>query len=50
MTLNDKVIHEDVEMKGPTPGDVSGKETVTGPIMLQGNHGPVAYHNIKITR
>ena len=49
VTLNGKVIHEDVEMKGPTPGGLSGKEASTGPIMFQGNHGPVAYRNIKVT-
>jgi len=49
VTLNDQVIHEDVEMKGPTPGGVSGKEAPTGPIMFQGNHGPVSYRNIKVT-
>jgi len=49
VTLNDKVIHEEVEMKGPTPGGLSGKESAAGPLMFQGNHGPVAYRNIKIT-
>jgi hypothetical protein len=47
--LNDQVIHENVEMKGPTPSGVSGKEEPTGPLMFQGDHGPVAYRNIKIT-
>lgn len=47
--LNGKVLHENVEMKGPTPSGVTGKEAPTGPIMFQGDHGPVAYRNIKIT-
>jgi hypothetical protein len=47
--LNDQVIHENVEMKGPTPTGVSGKEAAKGPLMFQGDHGPVAYRNIKIT-
>ncbi len=46
--LNGKVLHENVEMKGPTPGGVSGKEAAQGPLMFQGNHGPVAYRNIQI--
>lgn len=46
--LNGAVIHENLEMKGPTPGGVDGKEKAKGPIMFQGNHGPVAYRNIKI--
>lgn len=48
VTLNGKVIHENVEMKGQTPGGVTGKEHARGPLMFQGNHGPVAYRNIKI--
>jgi hypothetical protein len=49
VTLNEVVLHENVEMKGPTPSGVTGKEAATGPIMFQGDHGPVAYRNIKIT-
>ncbi len=49
ITLNGQVIHENVEMKGPTPSGVTGKEAPTGPLMFQGDHGPVTYRNIKIT-
>jgi hypothetical protein len=49
VTLNDQVLHENVEMKGPTPSGVTGKEAATGPIMFQGDHGPVAYRAIKVT-
>jgi hypothetical protein len=49
VTLNDQVIHENVEMKGPTPGGLTGKEAATGPLMFQGDHGPVAFRNVKIT-
>lgn len=50
VTFNDKVIHENVELtKGPTPGGLTGKEAPTGPLMFQGDHGAVAYRNIKIT-
>jgi hypothetical protein len=49
VTLNGQVLHENVEMKGPTPGGLTGKEAATGPLMFQGDHGPVAYRNIKIT-
>ncbi len=49
VTLNGEVIHENVEMKGPTPSGVTGKEAATGPLMFQGNHGPVAFRNIRIT-
>ena len=46
--LNGQVIQEDVEMKGPTPAGVTGKEAPKGPLMFQGDHGPVAYRNIRI--
>lgn len=49
VTLNGTVLHENVEMKGPTPGGLTGKEASTGPLMFQGDHGPVAYRNIRIT-
>jgi hypothetical protein len=49
VTLNDQVLHEDVEIKGSTPGALTGKEATTGPLMLQGDHGPVAYRKITIT-
>jgi len=49
VTLNDQVIHEDLELPHQTPGGVTGKEAPTGPLMFQGNHGPAAYRNIKIT-
>lgn len=49
VTLNDQVLHENIEMKGPTPGGLTGKEAATGPLMFQGDHGPVAYRNIKVT-
>ena len=47
--LNGTVLHKDVEVKGPTPGGLTGKEAPAGPLMFQGDHGPVAYRNIKIT-
>jgi hypothetical protein len=48
VTLNGTVIHENVEMKGPTPSGVTGKEAPTGPIMFQGDHGPVSFRNLVI--
>lgn len=48
VTLNGQVIHENVEMKGPTPSGVTGKEAAAGPLMFQGDHGPVAFRNIEI--
>jgi hypothetical protein len=45
---NGKVIHGNVEVKGPTTAALGGPERPTGPLMLQGDHGPVAFRNIRI--
>jgi hypothetical protein len=47
--LNGQVLHKNLVMTGPTPGGVTGKEAPVGPLMFQGNHGPVAYRNIVVT-
>ena len=49
VVLNGVVLHENVEMKQQTPGGLTGKEAPTGPLMFQGDHGAVAFRNIKIT-
>ena len=46
VVLNGVTIHENVEVKGATGGQL-GPETAKGPLMLQGDHGPVAYRNIE---
>jgi hypothetical protein len=46
--LNGKEIHKDVEAPKPTGSEISSKEVPTGPIMLQGDHGPVAFRNLRI--
>ncbi|MFO0966418.1 MAG: DUF1080 domain-containing protein [Gemmataceae bacterium] len=43
---NGVVIHENVEVKGPTTAALGGAERPMGPLMLQGDHGPVAFRNI----
>jgi hypothetical protein len=45
---NGRIIHENVELTGPTRSALSDKEKPTGPILLQGNHGPVAFRNLRI--
>ena len=47
---NGIVVHEDVELTGYTRAGKSGEEVASGPLMLQGDHGPVAYRNIRIRR
>jgi len=45
--LNGVRIHDrDLEVKGATGGALPGGEVAKGPLMFQGNHGPVAYRNI----
>jgi hypothetical protein len=50
VTLNGEVIHENVEPKGSTGGGLTGKEVASGPLLFQGDHGPVAFRNVKIIR
>ena len=47
--LNDKVIHENVEAKASTGGGLTGKEAATGPLMFQGDHGPVVVRSARFT-
>ncbi|MBM4019987.1 MAG: DUF1080 domain-containing protein [Planctomycetes bacterium] len=46
--LGGVAIQENVEMKGVTGGSLDGKEKARGPLMFQGDHGPVAFRNIKV--
>jgi hypothetical protein len=48
VVFNGKVIHENVEVNGPTRSAMFQQEKATGPIMLQGNHGPVAFRNLRV--
>lgn len=45
--LNGVRIHTNVEVAMPTGGPISSEEVAMGPIMIQGDHGPVAFRNIK---
>ncbi|HNY26140.1 MAG TPA: ThuA domain-containing protein [Candidatus Sumerlaeota bacterium] len=45
---NGKVIHENVEVTGPTRAAAFEDEKSLGPLMLQGDHGPVAYRNVTL--
>lgn len=48
---NGQVVHENVEVTGPTRSSLweYEPEKPNGPLMLQGDHGPVAYRNITVT-
>ncbi len=43
---NGVLVHRDIELTGPTRAAAYGDENPLGPLMLQGDHGPVAYRNI----
>lgn len=45
--MNGVVIHQNLELTGPTRGGW-GQEKPLGPIRIQGDHGPVAFRNIRI--
>jgi hypothetical protein len=45
--LNDVLIHENVEITGPTRGALIDNEVPKGPLRFQGDHGNVAFRNIK---
>jgi hypothetical protein len=47
-TLNGQVIHEGLELQWPTGDRWKGPEFAEGPLMVQGDHGPVAFRNLKI--
>jgi len=44
---NDVLVHENVVLNGPTRAAVADDEKALAPLMLQGDHGPIAYRNIK---
>lgn len=45
--LNGVLIHEEVELTGPTRGAIFAEEAPLGPILIQGDHGPVAFRDIR---
>lgn len=45
--LNGVRIHDNVEVPLPTGGPLENNEKPLGPLMIQGDHGPVAFRNIK---
>ena len=43
---NGRTVHEDVEVVGVTRCAMVEEEATTGRLLLQGDHGPVAYRNV----
>lgn len=48
--LNGFLIHENVELQGPTRSGLFSDEAPLGPLMIQGDHGPVALRNLMVKR
>jgi hypothetical protein len=49
VVLNGQVVHENVEVQYPTGHAWRlQKETASGPLLLQGDHGPVAFRHVRI--
>jgi hypothetical protein len=48
--LNGKLLHKNIEVTGPTRSSLDDIEEPEGTLMLQGDHGPVAYRNIRIKK
>ena len=49
VVLNGITIHDHAEIPGTTGGALDSREADPGPIMLQGDHGPIRYRNLRIT-
>jgi hypothetical protein len=50
VVLNGVVVQKNVEVTGPTRSAAFPDEQRTGPLLLQGDHGPVAFRNIRYRR
>ncbi|WP_168221742.1 3-keto-disaccharide hydrolase [Aquisphaera giovannonii] len=50
VVLNGITIHEDVELGSPTGHAWRLPESAKGPLMLQADHGPVAFRNIRVRK
>jgi hypothetical protein len=48
VVLNGQVVHEDVAVKTKTGHVWREKESPRGPLLLQGDHGPVAFRNVRV--
>ncbi|MFO0876947.1 MAG: DUF1080 domain-containing protein [Gemmataceae bacterium] len=48
VSLNDQLIHKDVELKHPTGHNWTRKEVEKAPLLLQGDHGPVAFRKVRV--
>lgn len=50
VVLNGVVIHRNIEVPGPTRASAFNSEAPAGPLLMQGDHGPVAIKNVRYKR
>jgi hypothetical protein len=50
VVLNGELIHENQEVEYPTGNNWKNKQVPAGPLLLQGDHGPVAFRNVKVRK
>lgn len=48
VSMNGEVIHDNVEAATPTGHAWHNKESAAGPLLLQGDHGPVAFRHVRV--
>src|SRR5207248_11764131 len=48
VVLNGQVVHQDRDVGTPTGHAHIKPEVATGPLLLQGDHGPVAFRNVRV--
>jgi len=48
VVLNCEVLHENVEVGGPTRSAAFHDEAPQGPLLIQGDHGPAAFRAIAL--
>ena len=46
--INGVLVHENLELSGPTGGAIGDDEVASAPLMIQGDHGPVAFRNFRL--
>jgi hypothetical protein len=46
--LNGVKVQENIEVTGPTRAAMFSNEKPKGPIMFQGDHGPIQYRNLLV--
>jgi hypothetical protein len=49
VVLDGDTVMDGEEIPGPTGGALNGDEALPGPLLIQGDHGPVEFRNVVIT-